>query len=121
RAQAEQATELGKWDVAAQRWYSIFVGSQRTDARACGESARALMHLGDTESALHVLEDGLASDEDSAELYELKADALVQQSFRRAAEHCYEEAVKKDPKRATAWRGLGSVRIDLGYEGAAVQ
>lgn len=121
RAQAEQATELGKWDVAAQRWYSIFVGSEHQDAQACAESARAMMRMGDAESALHVLRAGVAKNPDVAELHELQGDALVQQNFRRAAEHRYEEAVKTDPKRASAWRGLGSVRVGLGYEGAAVQ
>ena len=121
RAEAAQASDLGKWELAAQRWDSIFVGSGRKDAEACAGGARAMMHLNDAESALHVLEDGLARNPDAAELYELKGDALVQQNFRRAAEHCYEQSVKKDPARATAWRALGRVRVDLGYESAAVQ
>ncbi|MBI5364927.1 MAG: tetratricopeptide repeat protein [Planctomycetes bacterium] len=121
RTEARQATELGKWPVAAQRWYSIFVDSGLQDRVACAETARAMMHLNDPESALRVLEQGLERHADAAELHELKGDALVQQNFRRAAEHAYETAVKLDPKSGSAWRALGRVRVDLGYEGAAVE
>lgn len=121
RAEAQRATELGKWSTAAQRWYSIFVGSGSKDREACAQSARAMMHLNDPESALRVLEAGLATDVESAELWELKGDALVMQSFRRAAESSYEKAVNLDGKRASAWRALGRVRVDLGYERAAVE
>lgn len=88
RAQAQQATELSRWDVAAQRWYSIFVDSGGKDREACAETARAMMHLNDPESALRVLQQGVDSNPDVAELQELQGDALVQQNFaarRRAA------------------------------------
>ncbi|MFO1011342.1 MAG: tetratricopeptide repeat protein [Planctomycetota bacterium] len=120
RAQAQQATELSRWDVAAQRWYSIFVDSGGKDREACAETARAMMHLNDPESALRVLQQGVDSNPDVAELQELQGDALVQQNFRRAAEGCYTKATELDPKRASAWRALGRVRVELGYEGSAV-
>ncbi|MBK7878688.1 MAG: tetratricopeptide repeat protein [Planctomycetes bacterium] len=120
RVQAQQATELSKWDVAAQRWYSIFVDSGGKDREACAETARAMMHLNDPESALRVLQQGVESNPDAGDLYELQGDALVQQNFRRAAERCYVKATELDPKRASVWRALGRVRVELGYEGAAV-
>lgn len=120
RVQAQQATELSKWDVAAQRWYSIFVDSGSKDREACAETARAMMHLNDPESALRVLQAGIEVNPDAVDLHELQGDALVQQNFRRAAERCYVRATELDPKRASAWRALGRVRVELGYEGAAV-
>jgi tetratricopeptide (TPR) repeat protein len=121
RAQAEQATQIAKWDQAAQLWYSIFVGSGHRDVQACEQTARAMLHLSDPENALKVLDQGLELEPKSAALHELKGDALVQQNFHRAAVGCYEEATRLAPGRASAWRALGRTRVDLGYEGAAVE
>lgn len=121
RAEAGRATELAQWELAAQRWYSIFVASGRTDVEACGHTAQALNRMNNSEGALTVLEAGITKNPKAADLYELQGEALVQQHFRRAAEKSYEMAVKLDPNRGTAWRKLGGVRIDLGYEGAAIK
>lgn len=121
RTDAEAATQLEQWDRAAQLWWSIYCGSGRRDTTACAQSARAMMHMNDAESALKVIEQGLSLTPHSAELHELKGDALVQQNFRRAAEACYAESARLDPARASAWRALGRTRIELGYEAAAVE
>ncbi len=120
RSQAETASAAGKWDLAAQRWWSIFVASQEKDEQACAETARAMLHLADPESAIGVLKQGLVQHPESAQLHELHGDALVQRSYRRAAESCYQEAVKFGPQRASAWRALGKVRLELGYEKSAI-
>lgn len=121
RTDAEAATQLEQWDRAAQLWWSICCGSGRRDTAACAQAARAMMHMNDAESALKVIDQGLAVTPHSAELHELKGDALVQQNFRRAAEACYAESARLDPKRRTAWRALGRTRIELGYEAAAIE
>jgi tetratricopeptide (TPR) repeat protein len=80
-----------------------------------------MLRLGDPESAIGVLKQGLANHPESAELHELHGDALVQRNFRRAAESCYQKAVEIEPQRAGAWRALGSVRLELGYEKSALE
>jgi tetratricopeptide (TPR) repeat protein len=121
RTEARRATEAERWDQAAQSWYSIFVASKQSDVEACANTARALHRLKEFEGALKVLEAGILQNPKVAELYELQGDSLVHQQFRRAAEKSYELAVGLDPNRGSAWRKLGGVRIDLGYEGAAIQ
>lgn len=121
RTDAAAATQREQWDQAAQLWWSIYCGSDKRDVAACAETARAMMHMNDAESALKVIEQGLSVAPHSAELHELKGDALVQQNFRRAAEACYAESARLDPKRKSAWRALGRTRVELGYEAAAVE
>lgn len=121
RSQAERASAAGKWDAAAQSWWSIFCASQQKDEHACAETARAMLRLEDPESAIGVLKQGIANNPASAQLHELHGDALVQRNFRRAAESCYQKAVELEPKRASAWRALGRVRLELGYEKGALE
>src|SRR5262245_60123450 len=60
-ADAAAAERRGAWDRAAELWYSIFVGSGRTDAVACAGTARAMLQMGDPESASKLIDQGLTA------------------------------------------------------------
>jgi predicted Zn-dependent protease len=119
REAAESAMQAGNWGLAAERWYAVFL-QDRDAVEPCAMTARALLHTKDADSASHVIDLGLENHPDNAELCELKADALVQLGFRRAAEEYYLRALEKEPKRASALLSLASMRMDLGWETAAL-
>jgi superkiller protein 3 len=119
REAAETAMQAGNWGLAAERWYAVFL-QDRDAVEPCAMTARALLRAKDAESASHVIDMGLEKHPDEAELCEIKGDALVQLGFRRAAEECYLHAIKSEPKRASALYSLASLRMDLGWETAAL-
>ena len=119
RAAAVEAMEVGNWSLAAERWYAVFL-QERDAAEPCAMTARALLHTNDADSASHVLDIGLAKHPDDPNLCELKGDALVKLGFRRPAEEFYTRALKADPKRVSALLSLASLRMDLGWETAAL-
>jgi tetratricopeptide (TPR) repeat protein len=120
QAEAEAATRACDWRAAADRWHSIFLGDPSCPPRACAETARALLHLKDPESAANLLDVALAKHPGDAELLELKGESLVQLGFRRAAEECFVKSVAADPGRASAMIALGRLRTDLGLESTAI-
>jgi predicted Zn-dependent protease len=119
REAAENAMEMGNWGLAAERWYAVFL-QDRNAVEPCAMTARALLHTKDADSASHVLDIGLAKHPDDPDLCELKGDALVALGFRRPAEEFYVRATKADPKRVSALRSLAALRMDLGWETAAI-
>jgi tetratricopeptide (TPR) repeat protein len=120
REAAEQATQAGEWGLAAERWYAVFL-QDRDAVEPCAMTARALLHTKDADSASHILDIGLAEHPDDPDLCELKGDALVQLGFRRPAEAFYLRAIQHDEKRASALLSLALLRMDLGWEVAALK
>jgi len=119
REAAVEAMQVGNWSLAAERWYAVFL-QERDAAEPCAMTARALLHTNDADSASHVLDIGLEKHPDDPDLCELKGDALVKLGFRRPAEEFYTRALKADPKRVSAMLSLASLRMDLGWEQAAL-
>jgi len=116
---AQAAMQAGEWGLAAERWYAVFL-KNREVVEPCAMTARALLHTGDADSASHVLDIGLEKHPDDPDLCELKGDALVALGFRRPAEEFYLRALSADEKRASALYSLAKLRMDLGWEIAAV-
>ncbi len=117
---AAQASERKDWRLAADRWWSVWLASGSTDHHACAQASRALLELGDAESASNLLDQGLARHAGRAELLELKGRALTKLGFRRVAEEYFQRTLAADPKRSAARLELGRLRLDLGLESAAV-
>jgi tetratricopeptide (TPR) repeat protein len=118
---AAAATQRGDWRAAAERWWAVWIATPRGDARACAEAARALLELGDAESAGNLLEQGLAKFPADANLVEWKSRSLEKLGFRRAASEYLERALALEPDRASALLALGRIRMDLGLETAAAE
>lgn len=118
---AAAATQRGDWRAAAERWWAVWLASPEGDAKACAEASRALLELGDAESAGNLLDDGLAKFPNDATLAELKSRSLEKLGFRRAAEEYIERALEIEPERSSALLALGRIRVDLGLETSAVQ
>jgi tetratricopeptide (TPR) repeat protein len=119
REAAESAMEMGNWALAAERWYALFL-QDRNAVEPCAMTARSLLHTKDADSASHVLDIGLAKHPDDPDLCELKGDALVELGFRRPAEEYYLRALKADANRVSVLLSLASLRMDLGWETAAI-
>lgn len=119
-AQAEAATRAGDWKAAADRWHSIFLDDPTRPVRPCVETARALLNLGDAESAANLLDLGLANHPNDPDLLETKGEALVKLGFRRAAGDSFQKALDVDPRRAGALLALGRLKVDLGLESEAI-
>jgi len=117
---AAAATQRGDWRAAAERWWAVWLAAPEGDAKACAEAARALLQLGDAESAGSLLDQGLLKFPKDPALAEWKSRSLEKLGFRRAAEEYLERALEIDPNRSTALLGLGRVRVDLGLETSAV-
>jgi len=121
RSSAEHATRTGDWALAADRWYAIFLDGGSTQVRPCVETARALIGLGDPQSAASIVKVGLDHHPDDPRLLEVMAEALAASGFRRAAEGWYERALARDPDCITCLNGLARQRMALGKESAAVR
>lgn len=121
REDAQAATRAEDWESAANLWHALFLADPDRPAEACREAARALFRLEDSESAAHLLDQGLAAHPEDPDLLAMKGEALVAMGFRRAAEDCFERALRVDPRRVEALIALGRLRIDLGLEGSAVE
>ncbi len=118
---AAAATQRGDWRAAAERWWAVWLAAPEGDARACAEAARALIELGDAESAGNLLDQGLLRFPKDANLAEWKSRSLEKLGFRRAAEEYLQRALTIEPDRSTALLGLGRIRVGLGLETSAVQ
>jgi superkiller protein 3 len=119
REAAQEAEQSGDWRLAAERWYAVMLKDHES-IEPCLRTARALMHTNDADNANHVLDVGLEKHPDDPELCELKGDVLVVLGFRRPAEGYYMRVLKVDPKRTSALLSIAKVRIELGWESAAV-
>jgi Flp pilus assembly protein TadD len=119
REAALEAERASDWRLAAERWYAVML-KDRDAIEPCLRTARALLRTNDADDANHVLDLGLETHPDDADLCELKGDALVILGLRRPAEHYYMRVLKADPKRTSALVSLSKARIDLGWESAAV-
>jgi tetratricopeptide (TPR) repeat protein len=117
---AERATKAGEWRSAAERWYAVWQESSGSDLRACAEASRALLELGDANSAVNLLDQGLALEPGNAGLLELKARALTQLGYRRAAQEYLERALASDPACSSARLELARLRFELGLPNAAL-
>ena len=117
---ALRASRDEDWDSAAQYWNEVFLQAEGKNMRACLETARALKHLGDPESASNMLQLGLREDPDNPDLLEMKGDSLVDLGFRRSAEACYERCLANDPDRIRVLVNLGCLRLSLDREEAAL-
>jgi Flp pilus assembly protein TadD len=118
---AAAATQRGDWRVAAERWWSVWLAAPDGDVHACVEASRALIQLGDAESAGNLLDQGLLKFPKDPELLEWKSRSLEKLGFRRAAEEYLERTLAVDPNRSSALLAQGRVRVSLGLETAAVQ
>lgn len=117
---AAQATQQGQWKLAAERWWAVWISTPEGDPKACAEAARALLELGDAESAGNLLDQGIGRYPKETGLLELKSRSLSKLGFRRAAEEYLERALEIEPRRASALLAMGRVRMELGLETAAV-
>ncbi len=118
---AAAATQRGDWRKAAERWWAVWLAAPAGDARACAEAARALIELGDAESAGNLLDQGMLRFPKDANLVEWKSRSLEKLGFRRAAEDFLQRALVLEPDRSSALLGLGRIRVELGLETSAVQ
>lgn len=121
RSSAERATRSGDWAAAADTWYAIFLNGGSSQVEPCVETARALIELGDAQSASSIVKVGLENHPDDPLLLEMMGEALAASGFRRAAEGWYERALARDPDCASCLRGLARQRMALGKESAAVR
>lgn len=117
---AAAATQRGDWRAAAERWWAVWLANPEGDERACVEASRALLEVGDAESAGNLLDQGMAKFPKNVDMIELKSRSLEKLGFRRAAEDYLERALAQQPDRSSALLALGRVRLDLGLESAAV-
>ncbi|MFT7668548.1 MAG: tetratricopeptide (TPR) repeat protein [Planctomycetota bacterium] len=113
---AEKAAELERWNRAADLWYDIHRKEREKTARPFTETARALFHSGDAESACGMILDGLNKFPYDSGLLELHAEILEDLGFRRAAEPYLVRLVKAHPEHVAGWVALGRVRVGLGNE-----
>lgn len=118
---AAAATQRGDWRAAAERWWAVWLATPEGDAHACAEAARALIELGDAESAGNLLDQGIQRFPKDANLAELKSRSLETLGFRRAAEEYLQRALTIEPDRSSALLALGRIRVALGLETSAVQ
>ena len=121
RTEAEAATLAHDWRAAAARWHALFMADPSRPVEACAQAARALLELKEPESAVNLLDVGLANHPDDPDLLILRGRALVASGFRRAAETCFERAHEVDARRVDALVELGRLRIELGQESSAVK
>ena len=110
---AEAATEAADWAAAADLWHECILVEGPRSCRPYLETARALVGLGDLESATGVLGQGLSYHPENAGLLEARGVVLAEQGFLRAAEKDFEEATRADPRRGSAWLWLGDMRLRL--------
>jgi tetratricopeptide (TPR) repeat protein len=120
-SRAERATQAGEWQRAAALWNELFLRGDEARVRACRETARALIELGDYDGARAMLELGLRLDPGEPALLETQGDVLVAMGFRRAAEAAYVQALDADPERQRTLIELARVRLDLGREHLALE
>ncbi len=116
---AREASESGDWPAAAERWLALFEANGPHARQACLEAVRAQMAMGELEEARALLEAGLERYPGDAELYEVKGNVLHELGFRRAAESCYEEALRHEPGRNSALFARARLRLELGLAAAA--
>lgn len=117
---AERATRSGDWPRAAELWHAVYVAQGGSEVRAYHETARALLHTGDHDSACAMLDQGLLVFPDDPDLLELRARVLSESGFRRAAEESLARVVTRHPDRTSALGALARIRMQLGLEHAAV-
>lgn len=118
---AEQATRSGDWELAADLWYRIYLAQGGSEVRAYYETARALLHTGDRDSACALLDQGLVVFPDHPDLLELRARVLAESGFRRAAEEALSRVVAQQPARVSALGALARIRMQLGLERRAIE
>lgn len=121
RSHAEHATRSGDWRAAADHWYAIFLDGGCVEVEPCVETARALIELGDPESASSIVKLGLDNNPNEPALLEMEAEALVASGFRRSAERSYERALAGNPDSPTCLLGVARQRMALGKESLAVR
>lgn len=117
---AADATARADWREAADRWYAVYLADGGRDPHAMVETARAMLALGDPESAINMVDLGLRDHPTDVDLLEMKAQVLVAMGFRRPAEKFFQQVVEAQPRRAVSLLGLGRTRIELGLESGAV-
>lgn len=118
---AEQATRSGDWELAADLWYRVYLAQRGSEVRAYYETARALLHTGDRDSACALLDQGLQVFPDHPDLLELRARVLAESGFRRAAEEALSRVVAQQPARVSALGALARIRMQLGLERRAIE
>lgn len=118
---AEAATRRADWRAAADRWYAVYLEDRGRDPRPIVELSRALLMLSDAESANNMVDLGLQDHPEDVDLLEMKADALAALRFCRPAEAYYQRVLALDPRRVHALEHLGRVRLELGFEKAAIE
>lgn len=117
---AEAATQRGDWPVAVDLWHRVYLADQLENPRPCLETSRALLELGDPDSAEALLRDGVRRFPEDGALHELHGVALEESGYRRAAEAAYVRALELQPALVRALEGLGRVRLHLGLERSAI-
>jgi tetratricopeptide (TPR) repeat protein len=118
---ARAATDAGDWETAAALWNELFMVGGADEVQSCREAARALMEMGDLDSARAVLELGMRRDPGHPELLEAQGDVLARMGFRRAADAAYSQALEVDPDRPHAMLELARIRVELGRPHQALE
>lgn len=118
---AEEATLKGDWPRAAELWHAVYLAQRGSEVRAYYETALALLHTGDRDSACAMLDQGLLVFPSHPDLLELRARVLAESGFRRAAEESLAKVVAEQPERISALNALVRIRMQLGLEQAALE
>ena len=115
------AVESEDWNRAAELWYEIHVSETSKSERSYLETARALFESGQVESSCALLREAELHHPESAKVLALHGRILEHMRFSRAAEGVYAKWAGLEPTSPGAQLALGRVRLDLGWEHAALE
>mgnify|MGYP002630683156 CR=1 FL=1 len=118
---AEAAVSEENWVRAAELWYEIHQSEPKKTERSYLETARALFESGQVESSCAMLREAESKYPRSAKVLALHGSILEHKRFSRAAEGMYANWVKLEPESVDAQLALGRIRLDLGWEYAALE
>ena len=110
---ARAASAREDWPAALDYWRRAIERPENQDPLPYREAARALIGLGEIESAQLMLDRGIELFPEDVELRLMCGQLLCDRGFRRAAELNYQVVVRKAPRHADAWLSLAEVQLDL--------
>ncbi|MCB9914171.1 MAG: tetratricopeptide repeat protein [Planctomycetes bacterium] len=120
-AAAEMASRAEDWPRAAELWYQAHLDEEPKRAETYLETARAMEHAGDPESACGLLDQALALFPYDKALLAAKGALLERCGFPRGAEAAFARLVAVDPNHPEGLAALGRLRLGLSLERGALE